>query len=46
MCPSDVAKEMGIDDVTLAIQTLFPSIIVQAQSNTLATRHIIPKGPG
>lgn len=34
------------DDVTLAIQTLFPSIIVQAQSNTLATRHIIPKGPG
>jgi salicylate 5-hydroxylase large subunit len=34
------------DDVTLAIQTLFPSIIVQAQSNTLATRHVIPKGPG
>ena len=38
-------KEFG-DDVTLAIQTLFPSIIVQAQSNTLATRHVIPKGPG
>lgn len=34
------------DDVTLAIQTIFPSIIVQAQSNTLATRHVIPKGPG
>jgi len=34
------------DDVTLAIQTLFPSIIVQAQTNTLATRHVIPKGPG
>lgn len=34
------------DDVTLAIQTVFPSIIVQAQSNTLATRHVIPKGVG
>lgn len=34
------------DDITLAIQTLFPSLIVQAQSNTLATRHVIPKGPG
>ena len=34
------------DDVTLAIQTIFPSIIIQAQSNTLATRHVIPKGIG
>lgn len=34
------------DDVTLAIQTLFPSIIIQAQLNTLATRHVIPKGVG
>ena len=34
------------DDVTLAIQTVFPSIIIQAQSNTLATRHVIPKGVG
>jgi len=34
------------DDVTLAIQTLFPSLIIQAQSNTLATRHIVPKGVG
>lgn len=34
------------DDVTLAIQTIFPSIIIQAQSNTLATRHVIPKGVG
>ena len=34
------------DDVTLSIQTLFPSIIIQAQCNTLATRHVIPKGPG
>ena len=34
------------DDVTLAIQTLFPSVIIQAQTNTLATRHVIPKGFG
>lgn len=34
------------DDVTLAIQTIFPSIIIQAQSNTLATRHVAPKGVG
>tara|TARA_Y100001936_G_scaffold250320_1_gene302797 strand:+ start:185 stop:1453 length:1269 start_codon:yes stop_codon:yes gene_type:complete len=34
------------DNITLSIQTLFPSIIVQAQCNTLATRHVIPKGPG
>ena len=34
------------DDVTLTIQTIFPSLIVQAQSNTLATRHVIPKGVG
>lgn len=34
------------DDITLAIQTIFPSIIIQAQSNTLATRHVVPKGVG
>ncbi len=34
------------DDFTLAIQTIFPGIIIQAQSNTLATRHVMPKGPG
>ena len=33
------------DDVTLAIQTLFPTLIIQAQTNTLATRYVIPKGP-
>ncbi|MCW5770261.1 MAG: Rieske 2Fe-2S domain-containing protein [Rhodospirillaceae bacterium] len=32
------------DDVTLQMQTVFPSLIVQAQSNTLATRLIIPRG--
>lgn len=34
------------DNLTLSIQTLFPSIIIQAQCNTLATRQVIPKGPG
>ena len=34
------------DDMTLSMQTIFPSIIIQAQSNTLATRHAIPKGAG
>ena len=34
------------DDITLSIQTLFPSIVIQAQSNTLATRHVVPRGPG
>jgi phenylpropionate dioxygenase-like ring-hydroxylating dioxygenase large terminal subunit len=33
------------DDITLQMQTIFPSLIVQAQSNTLATRLIIPRGP-
>ncbi|SLN13038.1 aromatic ring-hydroxylating dioxygenase subunit alpha [Oceanibacterium hippocampi] len=26
--------------------TLFPSVVLQQQANTLAMRHIIPKGPG
>lgn len=34
------------DNITLSIQTLFPSIIIQAQCNTLATRQVIPKGSG
>lgn len=34
------------DDVTLSIQTLFPSLIIQQQSNTLATRLVAPKGIG
>ncbi len=34
------------DDITLSIQTIFPNLIVQAQSNTLATRHAVPKGVG
>ncbi len=38
------AKEFP-DDVTLAMLTVFPSLIVQQQTNTLAMRHVIPRGP-
>src|SRR5579862_5602691 len=31
---------------TVVMQTLWPNLIVQQQSNTLATRQIIPRGPG
>lgn len=32
-------------DATVVMQTLWPNLIVQQQSNTLATRHIVPRGP-
>ena len=31
---------------TVVIQTIWPGLIVQQQSNTLAMRHVIPRGPG
>jgi salicylate 5-hydroxylase large subunit len=31
---------------TVVLHTIWPSLVVQQQSNTLATRHIIPRGPG
>ncbi len=31
---------------TAVIQTIWPAVIIQQQSNTLATRHIIPRGLG
>lgn len=31
---------------TVVIQTIWPAVIIQQQSNTLATRHIIPRGVG
>jgi salicylate 5-hydroxylase large subunit len=34
------------DENTVVMQTLFPNLIVQQQTNTLAARHIIPRGPG
>jgi len=32
-------------DATVVMQTLWPNLIVQQQSNTLAMRHIVPQGP-
>ena len=33
-------------DATVVMQTLWPNIIIQQQSNTLAMRHMVPHGPG
>ena len=33
-------------DVTVVLQTLWPNLIIQQQSNTLAMRQIVPRGPG
>lgn len=33
------------DENTVVMQTLFPGLIVQQQTNTLAMRQILPKGP-
>jgi salicylate 5-hydroxylase large subunit len=33
-------------DATVVMQTLWPNLIVQQQSNTLATRQLVPRGPG
>ena len=38
-------REYAGDD-TVVIQTIWPAVIVQQQSNTLAMRHIIPRGVG
>ena len=32
-------------DQTVVMQTIWPNLILQQQSNTLATRQIVPKGP-
>lgn len=34
------------DENTVVMQTIFPGLVVQQQSNTLALRQILPKGPG
>ena len=31
---------------TVTMITLFPSLIIQQQVNSLSTRHIVPRGPG
>ena len=33
-------------DATVVMQTIWPNLILQQQSNTLATRQIVPCGPG
>ena len=42
----DVAPEGWWNGPTVVMTTLFPSVIVQQQVNSLSTRHIIPRGPG
>ncbi len=34
------------DENTVVMQTIFPNLIVQQQTNTLAVRQIVPQGPG
>lgn len=41
----DPVKEFP-DDATVVMQTVWPNLIVQQQSNTLALRQIRPRGPG
>ncbi len=40
----DVVREFP-GDATLVMQTLSPTLIVQQQSNTLAVRQVVPRGP-
>lgn len=42
----DVVPEPWWGDPTVVMTTLFPSVIIQQQVNSLSTRHIIPRGPG
>ena len=37
-------KDIG-DNVSLSIQSIFPSVVLQQIVNALAVRHVIPKGP-
>jgi salicylate 5-hydroxylase large subunit len=42
----DVVTEDWWGDYTVVMQTIFPSVIIQQQVNSLSTRQIIPRGPG
>ncbi|MEI7447047.1 MAG: aromatic ring-hydroxylating dioxygenase subunit alpha [Burkholderiales bacterium] len=42
----DVVPEPWWKGPTVTMITLFPSLIVQQQVNSLSTRHIVPRGPG
>jgi salicylate 5-hydroxylase large subunit len=41
----DVVNEDWWGDHTVVMQTIFPSVIIQQQVNSLSTRQIIPVGP-
>jgi len=41
----DVVAEPWWNGPTVTMITLFPSVIVQQQVNSLSTRHIVPRGP-
>jgi salicylate 5-hydroxylase large subunit len=41
----DVVVEPWWNGPTVTMITLFPSVIVQQQVNSLSTRHIVPRGP-
>lgn len=42
----DVVPEAFWNGPTVVMTTLFPSLIIQQQINSLSTRHIVPRGPG
>lgn len=42
----DVETEPWWDGPTAVIQSIFPSVIMQQQVNSLAVRHLVPRGPG
>jgi salicylate 5-hydroxylase large subunit len=42
----DVVPEAWWNGPTVTMITLFPSLIIQQQVNSLSTRHIVPSGPG
>ena len=42
----DVVPEYWWNGPTVTMLTLFPSVIVQQQVNSVSTRHIVPRGPG
>jgi salicylate 5-hydroxylase large subunit len=42
----DVVPESWWNGPTVTMLTLFPSVIIQQQVNSVSTRHIVPRGPG
>jgi len=42
----DVVPEYWWNGPTVTMLTLFPSVIIQQQVNSVSTRHIVPRGPG